>query len=211
MLFASTTSTCLMFCNIAKTEPSYPSYLLYSQKKFHPFGLWHIPLFPFPALKSEIIKNVFLHIHKLFIEMKSIYKISLMLVLWKQAVQMTDCLLRWKNKISALILCSHLVRGYGDVQMEKPVPGKHHKPLLREREEISLLPSWQYTARPPCPAEWFSVFSSDGTWYQLLPSSNGTPSLSFNSKTLQKPWFLIHFLILKQEPMHYFCLQTSLK
>lgn len=75
---------------------------------------------------------------------------------------MTDCVLRWKNKISALISCSHLACGYGDAQMEEPVPGKHHKPLPREREEIPPLPPWQYTARPPCPAGWFNDFSSEG-------------------------------------------------
>lgn len=70
---------------------------------------------------------------------------------------MENCLLRWKKKIFALTLCSHLVCGYGDVQMEDPVPGKHHKPLPREREEISLFPSWQYTTRHPCPAGWWAV------------------------------------------------------
>lgn len=143
--------------------------------------------------------------------MKSIYKISLMLVLWKQAVQMTDCLLRWKNKISALILCSHLACGYGDVQMEEPVPGKHHKTIAKgeRRNFSSFILAMHSQASLSC---WvvggsMTVFSSEGTWYHFLPNSNGTWSLSFNSKALQKP----RSLILKQEPMHYFCLQTSLK
>lgn len=153
-------------------------------EKFHPFGLWHIPLFPFPALKSKIIKNAFLHLHKLLIiEMKSIYKISLMLLLWRQAVQMTDCLLRWKNKICALILCSHLACGYGDVEMEEPVPGKHHKPLPRERGEISLLPSCQYTARHPCPTEWWVV-----QWLSFLVR---IPDTSFFPTQMEHgPWAL---------------------
>lgn len=147
-------------------------------QKFHPFGLWHIPLFPFPALKRKIIKNAFLHLHKLLIlEMKIIYKISLMFVLWKQVVQMTDFLLRWKNKISALAY------GYGDVQMEEPVPGKHHKPLPRERGEISLLPSWQYTARHPCPAEWWVV--------QWLSFQVRVPDTSFFPIQMEhRPWAL---------------------
>lgn len=37
-------------------------------------------------------------------------------------MQMTDLLLTWQNAISTLILCSHLACGYGDVQMEMPVP-----------------------------------------------------------------------------------------
>lgn len=125
LLFASNTSTCPMFCNIDKAGPSNPSCLFLLTQKFHWFSLWYIPLSPFPALKSKIIiKNAFLHLDKLLIiKMKSIYKISFMLVLWRQVMQMTGLLLGWQNEIYSLILCSYLVCGYGDVQIESPVLG----------------------------------------------------------------------------------------
>lgn len=174
-------------------------------QKFHWFSLWYIILFPFPALKSKvIIKNAFLHLDKLLIiKMKSIYKISLKLVLWRQVMQMTGLLLGWQNEIYSLILCSYLVCGYGDVQIESPVLGNQHEPLWRERGGISLLPSWD--TQPPSLSCWLvggSMTVFHPGFQVIVPYASFFPfwmeSGSLNSSTARParnhdPWLIFWF------------------
>lgn len=170
------------------------------------FGLQHILFFPFPSLKNKIIiKNVFPCLAKLLIpKIKSIYKISLLLVLWRQVMQMTDLPLRRQNKISSLIICSQLACGYWNVQMETPfqVNSMNH---CQGREEILLLFLPVGDTQPASLSCWLV----DGSMivfcpvFQVKVPTNFFPfhleqSLELlNSKVCQKPGSLFHFLILK--------------